>query len=94
MTTPNRTVVIKVSKEDLETAERIILESGKQRKTFYSDEQPRMQGRWVKPTIMAIRWHCSVCNNTCVSKVEGLPSQDFCPNCGADMREGEQDETD
>lgn len=48
--------------------------------------QPKLKGQWVNPTVMAMRWTCSVCKNTTISRNGEPPSHDFCPKCGADMR--------
>lgn len=54
--------------------------------------QPRPRGKWKNPTVIAIRWTCSVCKNTAISRIGKLPSHNFCPNCGADMREEVQND--
>ena len=48
-----------------------------------SDVRPVVRGRWVDNGIPeSILSGCSVCGYTC-----GSSSMNFCPNCGADMRE-------
>jgi hypothetical protein len=53
--------------------------------------KPRLKGRWENPTVMAMKWTCSVCKNTGVSRLGESPSYNFCPHCGADMREEVQE---
>lgn len=36
-------------------------------------------------------WHCSNCRQICIAMHSMDDAFDFCPNCGADMREGETD---
>ena len=66
-----------------------------------SDEQERPKGRWIKET-QPLTWEevdvatCSVCGESwflgededCLFE-EIAEMWDFCPNCGADMRESE-----
>lgn len=48
-------------------------------------EMPKAKtGTWVKPKRMHTFCQCSVCG---IMPVRGRPN--FCPNCGADMREPE-----
>lgn len=59
--------------------------------------QPK-RGRWIEENDGwdGIFWRCSECGEP-YTLMDGRPSDNkynFCPNCGTDMREGEQDETD
>lgn len=62
-------------------------------------EQPTIEpepkkGRWIKLDMHAhLADHkCTACGQECyVPTCMGEPIYDFCPNCGADMREGEAD---
>jgi len=61
-----------------------------------AEAQPqRMRGRWVEVTDGTCIWKvCDQCGKKPLWnewKTDRCES-DFCPNCGADMREGEQDE--
>lgn len=48
-----------------------------------ADVRPVVRGRWIDNGIPeSILSGCSVCGYTC-----GSSSMNFCPNCGADMRE-------
>ena len=52
------------------------------------DEQERPKGRWEK---FGYKWKCSECDGKI--NIDGTPKENglnFCPNCGADMRESEQ----
>lgn len=57
----------------------------------------RMRGKWVKENMVLTsnppqyQWHCSECGKTMYGYSAEILT-DFCPNCGADMRRG-QDET-
>ena len=50
--------------------------------------QPKM-GRWIHhPEIgWGETWLCDQCGEKTTSTVMGKPRANFCPNCGADMRE-------
>lgn len=54
---------------------------------------PRMRGKWVKEDLI---WEgvfvCDQCGERTVQLNKRVPLHNFCPNCGADMREEEQDE--
>ena len=54
------------------------------------DVAPVKHGHWVKekPDVL-IHWHCSVCKN-CYYLEE--PNANYCPNCGAKMDEGEEND--
>ena len=67
---------------------RVLVQYGTNGTLFYQDQEPR-KGHWVtKPHVFGVAY-CSECdfelriNNT-----------NFCPNCGADMQEGEKDGND
>ena len=49
-----------------------------------ADVRPVVRGEWVEEKGRLYRWHCSECGY-----VIGVARMDanFCPNCGADMRE-------
>ena len=49
--------------------------------------EERKKGKWIKREI---GWKCSNC--TLCTNDRGADSFNFCPNCGSDMREGDQDE--
>lgn len=56
------------------------------------DEQPtieRKKGKWIEEPNCYYR--CSECGCHYPS-IRGYMTYGFCPNCGADMREGEADE--
>lgn len=48
--------------------------------------EPRKKGKWIdKSDDIDGAWnYCSVCME------QAIDLYDFCPNCGADMREGEE----
>ena len=51
-------------------------------------------GKWIEDDDEIISGHCSVCGWNAIlyeTDVVGMP---YCPNCGARMVEGGQDETD
>ena len=53
----------------------------------YRCEPQRPQGEWIYNKEMSITcslWNCSVCN-----RLNGNDSFNFCPNCGAKMKGGE-----
>lgn len=60
--------------------------------------EPRKKGKWIKRSdglILKRRWGvCSVCGNTLdfAGVNAGRGDANYCPNCGADMIEGESDE--
>ena len=48
------------------------------------EAEPRKHGRWIKnPPTEAWEYHCSLCGTQEDYK------ENYCPNCGADMREVE-----
>lgn len=55
-------------------------------------EPERPQGEWEynqydgNPNIG--NWHCSNCHNICYEMKLTYDNYNFCPNCGADMRKG------
>ena len=58
-------------------------------------EPERKKGKWIERDDCwdGIYYECSVCKYS-FSSMEGTPSDNdynFCPNCGADMREGEEE---
>ena len=55
-----------------------------------ADVAPVRHGHWVKekPDVL-IHWHCSVCKN-CYYLEE--PNANYCPNCGAKMDGGEEND--
>ena len=57
-----------------------------------SAQPERKKGRWTtKNGELAIWDVCSECKKMVMHKA---PFYNYCPNCGADMREGEQSDTD
>lgn len=57
------------------------------------DEVPVRRGRWVHhPEIgWGSTWLCSECGEKTVETIMGEPRYKFCPNCGADMRWGDEE---
>ena len=54
------------------------------------DVAPVKHGHWVKEkSDVLIHWHCSVCKN-CYYLEE--PNANYCPNCGAKMFGGEEND--
>lgn len=56
--------------------------------------EPRKKGRWIEhhepySWMGYAYWSCSKCNFG--EKEENKERSNFCPNCGADMREGEEE---
>ena len=53
------------------------------------DAVPVRRGRWIPEPDRLYHWHCSECEFT-----EGIVARfyRFCPNCGADMQDGEKDD--
>lgn len=54
-----------------------------------ADVRPVVRGRWIeKPYLLGTTNVCSVCGEN-----YGMPhgKYNFCPNCGADMRGGDED---
>ena len=55
-----------------------------------ADVAPVRHGHWVKEkSDVLIHWHCSVCKN-CYYLEE--PNANYCPNCGAKMDGGEEND--
>lgn len=62
-----------------------------------SDVKPVIHGEWVKNEHSSW-WHCSVCHKDNVyaycwnpgDAIEYTLQDNFCPNCGADMRQGKE----
>jgi len=52
-----------------------------------ADVQPVKRGRWIN-TNMPNRFRCSCCDVTHFITQYPLGDINYCPNCGADMREG------
>lgn len=51
-------------------------------------EPPRMRGRWEYLDYGGVgNYHCTACRRICIG------DYDFCPNCGADMRESQDEQT-
>lgn len=54
-----------------------------------ADVRENVRGKWIlneKKTTDILDWcHCSVCGNLDI--IQNAKSYNFCPNCGADMRE-------
>lgn len=91
----DRTIVFSVPQEDLDATGRVILEAGRWCKTFYADGPWRPRGEWLPDNrnYYEERFVCSVCKRSYeVDTCMGEPMWDFCPHCGADMREEGQDE--
>lgn len=53
--------------------------------------EERKTGMWEKIRESYCSWSCSVCKEIVVAMPEqmGYPLYDYCPNCGAYMREGD-----
>lgn len=61
-----------------------------------ADVRENVHGRWVEngTYLGKLRFKCSACQeDMAVSTVMLKPIWNFCPNCGADMREGGEDGT-
>ena len=56
-----------------------------------ADVRENVHGVWKKKTNPHLGheyiWHCSNCGQDCMATIMGKPKWNFCPNCGADMRE-------
>ena len=54
-------------------------------------DKERKTGMWGKIRESYCSWSCSVCKEIVVAMPEqmGYPLYDYCPNCGAYMREGD-----
>ena len=48
----------------------------------------RPKGKWIDEPIKGVRYHCSLCYGRHDYKWP------YCPSCGADMREADNDKTD
>lgn len=80
-------------------ADAIIQEAHHERKTIVTveliesmptaDVRENVHGEWVntRPPEMSDNIVCSVCG------YDSIASYSFCPNCGADMRKGEKDDS-
>lgn len=57
-------------------------------------EPVRMKGRWVHCDDGSISYRCSLCGKHQYGNYSEIFSGEFhfCPNCGASMSEGEEDE--
>ena len=56
-----------------------------------ADVRPVVRGKWVRLDMHKgmEQFRCSICRSECyVPTCMGEPMYEFCPNCGADMREG------
>ena len=51
-----------------------------------------MRGRWISADAMfgGVPFYCSECGENTRDTVMGKPRWNFCPNCGADMRQREE----
>lgn len=52
-----------------------------------ADVKPVARGAWVE---VKTGFHCSVCKKKAAGTSKGALLSNFCPNCGADMREVEK----
>ena len=54
--------------------------------------EERKRGKRKKHRESYCSWSCSVCKEIVVAMPEqtGIPLYDYCPNCGADMREDDE----
>ena len=50
--------------------------------------EPRKKGKWIFATHYPTGIGCYICSE-CGSKMDSM-YPNFCPNCGADMRKGEE----
>ena len=52
-------------------------------------KEPRRKGKWIKSNIPEEDYTCSECGGACwyYDYERGVAKSDYCPNCGADMRE-------
>ena len=59
-----------------------------------ADVRPVVRGKWVQENIVLTsypplyKWHCSECGEIKRGFDSGVLTN-YCPNCGADMREGQ-----
>ena len=52
-----------------------------------ADVRPVVRGRWIWPSTQRDRPYCSKCLNDAFWDADyGFATENFCPNCGADMR--------
>lgn len=61
-----------------------------------ADVRPVVLGKWIKLDMHRSmeQYKCSACRSECyVPECMGEPMYDFCPHCGADMREPNLDAT-
>lgn len=59
---------------------------------YYEPERPH--GEWIKQFDVKTQYYtctCSVCGDTHRLLINYFLESNFCPNCGADMREGDPD---
>lgn len=65
-----------------------------------SVQPERKKGKWIQENIVLTsnpaqyKWDCSECGHVIIGFYGLINRYKFCPNCGAPMMEGEQDETD
>ena len=52
------------------------------------DVQPVKRGEWEKKSTVGV-FRCSLCQHIFMLGADEIDEYHFCPNCGADMREGE-----
>ena len=54
-----------------------------------ADVRPVVRGRWKLDSDPGEPWRyvCNICGEKTKDTVMGKPRANFCPNCGADMRE-------
>ena len=50
----------------------------------------RLTGKWIKSDILPNGWHCSHCDSPVMT--DDIEEMLFCPNCGARMYKGGEDE--
>lgn len=73
-----------VTTEHCEKVGRVLVQYGTNGTLFYQDQEPR-KGHWVtKPNVFGAAY-CSECDFELK-----IDNTNFCPNCGADMREVEE----
>jgi len=51
----------------------------------------RKKGKWVSDDAIfgGVPYHCDQCGEKTLTTIMGKPRWNFCPNCGADMRDTE-----
>ena len=56
------------------------------------DVAPVKHGKWVEVEDALVHGYCSVCNWEAILYETDVIYMNYCPNCGADMREAERED--